>query len=99
MVSGCISRNQDSNHGRNNSTIGKNKMVTVYSVITRMILVHITESMTGILMFRRRNNGENISDWDSNYNNYLLDTPGNSTGYPFLIPAMYNTSMFSRIRI
>ena len=87
-------RNQDQSHGRTLAPIGKNKMITVYS--------HNKDDPGSYYRiydwdfeFRRRNNGENISDWDSNYNNYLLDTPGNSTGYPFLIPAMYNTSMFS----
>jgi hypothetical protein len=45
--------------------------------------------------FMRRNNGDEISDWNSNRSNYLLDNVGNSTGYPFLIPSMYNTSLFT----
>ena len=36
-----------------------------------------------------------IVKWDSSYSQLLLDTPGNSTGYPWIIPAQYNTSLFT----
>ena len=84
----------DSSYGRTLAPLGRNKMIFIrdqnkddpgayYKVIDFDY------------EFMRRNNGEEINDWDSNRSNYLLDVAGNSTGYPFLIPALYNTSLFT----
>ncbi len=84
----------DSSHGRSLAPMGRNKMVNSYSTNKddpgTYFRVHDFD-----YEFMRRSNGSNYSQFDNNYNNYLLDTAGNSTGYPFIIPAMYNTSMFS----
>ena len=84
----------DSSHGRSLAPLGKNKMVHSYSTNkdnpgTYFKVVDLD------FEFRRRGNADSFSPFDSNYSAYLLDTAGNSTGYPFIIPSMYNTSMFS----
>ena len=84
----------DSTHGRSLAPMGRNKMVNSYSTNKddpgTYFRVHDFD-----YEFMRRSNASNYSQFDNNYNNYLLDTAGNSTGYPFIIPSLYNTSMFS----
>jgi len=86
--------NQDSSYGRTLAPLGKNKMIVLrdqnnddpgayYKVIDFDY------------EFMRRDNGNEINDWDSSTSAYLLDNIGNSTGYPFLIPSIYNTSLFT----
>ncbi len=45
--------------------------------------------------FETRQNGTELSNFDSSRGAYLLDCAGNSTKYPCVIPAMYNTSLFN----
>ena len=84
----------DSSYGRSLAPLGKNKMIWTTDQNkdnpgTYFKIIDFDYE------FMRRSSGDNINDWDSNKSAYLLDTPGNSTGYPFLIPSMYNTSLFS----
>jgi|TARA_B100001741_G_scaffold236305_1_gene197290 hypothetical protein len=87
-------QSNDSTHGRSLAPLGKHKMVYTYSTNKDNPGTYY-RIMDFDYEFRRRPNGDNIGDWDSNYSAYLLDTAGNSTGYPFIIPAMYNTSLFT----
>lgn len=85
---------QDSNHGRSLCPIGKSNMFCTHST---------NKDDPGISFrihdlnhyFNVYSEGDNYSQWDSSYSQYLLDTPGNSTGYPWIIPAQYNTSLFT----
>lgn len=83
----------DSTHGRNICPIGKSNMFNTISNNKddpgTYFRIHDLE-----YEFNRHNEGDNYGEWDSNYSTYLLDTPGNSTGYPWIIPAHYNTSLF-----
>lgn len=87
-------RNQDSTHGRSLAPLGKNKLVVSRSQNKddpgTYFRVHDLDHE-----FRKRNDGAEYSEFDNNYKAYMLDTAGNSTGYPFIVPSMYNTSMFS----
>ena len=86
--------NTDSSHGRQPCPIGKNNMFWSYShnKDDPGLYFQVYEMPN---MFAKHNNGDNWSQMDSNWSTYLLDTPGNSTGYPTIIPALYNTSLFS----
>ena len=84
----------DSSYGRTLAPLGKNKMIWIRDenndgpgAAYRVIDFDYE--------FMKRNNGDEINDWDSSISNYLLDNIGNSTGYPFLIPSHYNTSLFT----
>ena len=86
--------NTDSSHGRQPCPIGKNNMFWSYShnKDNPGLYFQVYEMPN---MFAKHNNGDNWSQMDSSWSSYLLDTPGNSTGYPTIIPALYNTSLFS----
>jgi hypothetical protein len=85
---------QDSNYGRSLAPLGRSKIIFTRDqnkddpgMYYKIIDLEFE--------FMQRNNGDDISNWDSNRSNYLLDAAGNSTGYPFIIPALYNTSLFT----
>jgi len=87
-------RNQDSTHGRSLAPLGKNKIIVSKSTNKddpgTYFRVHDLD-----FEFTKRSDGAEYSEFDNNYKAYMLDTAGNSTGYPFIVPSMYNTSMFS----
>jgi hypothetical protein len=85
---------QDSSYGRTLAPLGKNKMVFIRDQNNDNPGAYY-KVVDFDYEFMRRNNGDEISDWNSNRSAYLLDNVGNSTGYPFLIPSMYNTSLFT----
>ena len=84
----------DSSYGRTLAPLGKNKMVCIRDQNNDNPGAYY-KVVDYDYEFMRRANGDEIGDWDSNRSVYLLDNVGNSTGYPFLIPSHYNTSLFT----
>lgn len=84
----------DSTHGRTMAPMGMNSMIWTYS--------HNSDSSQRGLRFKMweldyqlatRQDGETI-DLDSSWSDRMIDCMTNSTDYPFIIPAHYNTSLF-----
>jgi len=86
-------QSNDSNHGRTMCPIGLNSMFWSASYnADGPGLYH--KSIEIDYYLHTLNDGDTIN-LDNNYSAYLLDTMGNSTDYPTIIPAFYNTSLFN----
>jgi len=85
-------QSNDSTNGRASAPIGMNSMIWTY-----------TENSDGPGLYYKiweldyylaiLNDNQTVS-LDDNYSAYILDCPTNTTNYPTIVPAMYDTSMF-----
>ena len=84
----------DSTHGRTMAPLGMDSMIWTYS--------HNSDSDQRGLRFKiweldyymhTYSDGDTLN-LDNNWSDYLVDCMTNSTDYPFIIPAQYNTSLF-----
>ncbi len=83
----------DSTHGRMTCPIGLNSMVITYD--TNADGPGIYHREIELDYFFNINADMYNMPLDNNYNAWTLDTAGNSTDYPLIIPAYYNTSLFN----
>jgi len=85
-------QSNDSTHGRASAPIGMNSMIWTYTANADGpgIYWKVWELDYYLAILA---DGATVG-LDDNYTNYVLDCPTNTTNYPTIVPAMYDTSMF-----